>query len=304
MIFNMIGGGSSSGGLNLEVVGGTTQPSAPAENTIWVNTDTAIGNFYLSAAAPDSPAEGDIWVMTGTKFAAAAAADIVQMKVCESPSTIISFVAVKQYISGAWVFKSDAFYDGTTWHNSTALLFSNGTFGGYTVSFAQLMTNHATAGGKMTRDSGTPTVTTHTVSGIERNDIKLSEDYYGNRKRYDMLVFWDVDLSEFTSMRFTPCNSYTLSSSPTVHYCITASVVDGNLDTFGPYEARNSAVRVLTSPCEELVSTAPTPYSSPTTVDIGDLTGTYHLAFLTGLYNGYTKNTNENYLYEVELKRG
>lgn len=50
MIFNMIGGGV---GLNLKVVGGTVQPTGK-ENTIWVNTDTAITSYVFSATKPSS----------------------------------------------------------------------------------------------------------------------------------------------------------------------------------------------------------------------------------------------------------
>lgn len=42
------GGGSSGTELNFEIVGGTTQPSNPTENTIWVNTDTPITKYYFS----------------------------------------------------------------------------------------------------------------------------------------------------------------------------------------------------------------------------------------------------------------
>ena len=57
MIFNMSGGGGIAGsgsgaGLNFKVVGGTTQPSNPSENTIWVNTDKEIAGWIFSAKNP------------------------------------------------------------------------------------------------------------------------------------------------------------------------------------------------------------------------------------------------------------
>lgn len=52
MIFNMTGGGGSAAGLNFKVVGGTTQPSNPSENTIWVNTDKEITGWIFSAKNP------------------------------------------------------------------------------------------------------------------------------------------------------------------------------------------------------------------------------------------------------------
>lgn len=52
MIFNMIGNGGSSAGLNFKVVGGTVQPNNPSENTIWVNTENEITGWYFSIDDP------------------------------------------------------------------------------------------------------------------------------------------------------------------------------------------------------------------------------------------------------------
>lgn len=49
MIFNESGGMS----LNFKVVGGTSAPSNPKENTIWVNTSTAIHAWDFSATEPN-----------------------------------------------------------------------------------------------------------------------------------------------------------------------------------------------------------------------------------------------------------
>ena len=58
--------GGGSGGLNFKVVGGTTSPSNPKENTIWVNTDQKITSWIFSATKPEGPSEGTVWIMTGT----------------------------------------------------------------------------------------------------------------------------------------------------------------------------------------------------------------------------------------------
>ena len=51
-------GGGGIAGLNFKVVGGTTQPTNPKENTIWVNTNTDITSWVFSAGQPESPTEG------------------------------------------------------------------------------------------------------------------------------------------------------------------------------------------------------------------------------------------------------
>lgn len=50
MIFNVSGGGGAA--LNFKVVGGTTQPSNPKENTIWVNTSQEITSLDFGVTAP------------------------------------------------------------------------------------------------------------------------------------------------------------------------------------------------------------------------------------------------------------
>lgn len=49
---NSVGGGSGSNGLNFKVVGGTTQPTNPCENTIWVDTDIDITSWFFDDYNP------------------------------------------------------------------------------------------------------------------------------------------------------------------------------------------------------------------------------------------------------------
>ena len=61
---------SGGAGLNFSIVGGTEEPVNPIENMIWINTDTAIGEWQFSATEPRSRADGtdlqigDIWIET------------------------------------------------------------------------------------------------------------------------------------------------------------------------------------------------------------------------------------------------
>ena len=65
------GGGTS---LNFKVVGGTTAPSNPKENTIWVDTDTAIHTWDFSATEPHRRSNNKnlivypyLWTQTGSQ---------------------------------------------------------------------------------------------------------------------------------------------------------------------------------------------------------------------------------------------
>ena len=105
MIHDMIGGGAP---LNFKVVGGTTAPTAPKENTIWVNTNTAIASWFFSATEPESPAEGMVWISTGTS-------STVEFNALKKNGIQVYPMSAKQYVSGAWVDKETKTYQSGAW---------------------------------------------------------------------------------------------------------------------------------------------------------------------------------------------
>ena len=106
MIFNVGGGGGAA--LNFRVVGGTTAPSNPAENCIWVDTDTPITSYVFSATEP-SPAEaGKVWITTGTYSP-------VAFNALKKNGIQVYPISAKQYIGGAWVEKTARSYQGGDW---------------------------------------------------------------------------------------------------------------------------------------------------------------------------------------------
>lgn len=52
--------------LRLNVVNGTTQPTTPANNTLWVNTSTDISNVYLQNDQPTDTTAGNLWLLSNT----------------------------------------------------------------------------------------------------------------------------------------------------------------------------------------------------------------------------------------------
>ena len=105
-IFNMVGCGGSS--LNYEVVDGTSAPSSPSENTIWIDTSTTITSHIFSAAEPEKPDADMVWISVGTSSA-------VAFSVTEENPIIVYPLSAKQYISGAWVAKTAKSYQGGEW---------------------------------------------------------------------------------------------------------------------------------------------------------------------------------------------
>lgn len=118
-----IGGGSAS--LNFEVVGGTTAPSNPKENTIWVNTATAIGEWQFSATQPNTRVDGsalvagDVWIETGET-------STVELNVLKKNGIIIYPQSCKQWDGSSWINKSCVCYSGGKWE-SFKVYFLNGS---------------------------------------------------------------------------------------------------------------------------------------------------------------------------------
>lgn len=90
--------GGAGGGLNFKVLGGTTRPTNPKENTIWVNTPNEITGWALSPFDPENPIDGMVWVEL----------------VSENKST--PFNALSKNVQGIWVYPdSSKQYIGGEW---------------------------------------------------------------------------------------------------------------------------------------------------------------------------------------------
>lgn len=112
-------GGSGGASLNYKIVGGTSAPSNPKENTIWVNTSTAITSHVFSATQPTGSA-GMVWIQTGVESG-------VAFNALKKNGIQVYPLFAKQYVSGAWVAKTAKSYQGgkwVTWWNGQ--LYDNG----------------------------------------------------------------------------------------------------------------------------------------------------------------------------------
>lgn len=100
-------GGSGGASLNFKVVGGTSVPTNPTENTIWVNTSTKITDWVFSATQPTA-ASGRVWIPTGTS-------SLVEFNALKKNGIQVYPISVKQYVGGAWVDKTAKSYQGGKW---------------------------------------------------------------------------------------------------------------------------------------------------------------------------------------------
>lgn len=96
-----------SGGLNFKVVGGTTEPENPSENTIWVNTDIPISSYYFSSTEPVVSA-GMVWFRIGTS-------SITKFNALTNNELVIHPSTATQRIDDEWIYVETKIYQNSTW---------------------------------------------------------------------------------------------------------------------------------------------------------------------------------------------
>lgn len=112
-------------GLNFKIVGGTTQPTSPKENTIWVETDTAISEWQFSATEPTTRANGtalqngDVWIQSLNK------SDIA-FNTLKKNGVIVYPSTAKQWDGTQWIVKNAQIYQNGTWKNLVYYIIQNG----------------------------------------------------------------------------------------------------------------------------------------------------------------------------------
>ena len=99
------GGGAD---LNFEVVGGTTQPENPKENTIWVNTDQEITGWSFSGIALSEPNEGVVWFEIGDY-------NSVGVNILTENEAFVYPLNAKQYVDGSWTVVPAKTYSNSQW---------------------------------------------------------------------------------------------------------------------------------------------------------------------------------------------
>lgn len=121
--------------INYSVVGGTTEPSNPTENMIWINTDTEITGYIFSKNEPKNPIEGMIWI----ECSSASTVAFHSLKVNGKYENEVYPIAAKQYINNIWVNKFSKTYQNEEWQEWMAYIYKygneyNDTTGGWALS--------------------------------------------------------------------------------------------------------------------------------------------------------------------------
>lgn len=164
-------GSSGGSALNFNVVGGTSAPSNPKENTVWVDTDS-ITSWVFSATEPENLEDGMVWISTGTSSPAA-------FNVLKKNSVMVYPLFAKQYVNGAWVDVTAKCYQGGAWVEWIQYLYNAGNeytdiTGGWE---KKNKLSSSTATGSMTKNADhvyLKNVQSATVGMVTVNEIDLT----------------------------------------------------------------------------------------------------------------------------------
>lgn len=242
-------GGGGGGGLNFKVVGGTTAPTSPKENTIWVNTSVTIPSWAFSATEPGSPVEGMVWISTGTS-------STVAFNALKKNDIQAYPVSAKQYVSSQWVSVEAKSYQGGEWVSWIRYLYNKGdmctALGGEWVAKAVAL------------ESSTNKVTPTLTEGDSTLTMSIKSNGGGIVQKNDKIDLTDVDTLSVTG-------DFTAGSSPAwLKICVWTSI--------GTYSYQNLAVYLG-------VSTSGN--NATYTIDVSSLEGEYYIGF--SLYGTVTK---------------
>lgn len=100
--------GSGGSLLNFKVVVGTSQPSDPRENTIWVKT-ASMSSWVFSPSTPTKPTEGMVWIVTGTS-------SLSTLNVLKKNELLVYPIYLEQYTNGAFKDIEGAIYQNGKWY--------------------------------------------------------------------------------------------------------------------------------------------------------------------------------------------
>jgi hypothetical protein len=243
------GFGSGGAGVNFKIVGGTTQPTTTRENTIWVNTDTAISGWVFSATEPTEPAAGMVWLTVGTSSS-------VAFNALKKNGLQVYPISALQYIGSEWTAKTAKSYIGGKWADwwNGELYKSGKEFAGW--AYVPMALN------SFYKDTNAPTIDKGATS------MKIAQTAYTKGCAY---VYNDeVDLTAFDTLNFDGVLSTSLTSiSDSACLCIWTSL--------GTYVADNRVAYIN-------FNTA-----SPKKIDVTALTGKHRIGFFIFSSNTYAE---------------
>ena len=193
--------------LNFKVVGGTTEPTNPSENTIWVNTSTTITGWTFSATEPEAPANGEtpVWISIST-------VSPVDFNALGNNGIQVYPLGVKQYISGVWVDKEAKSYQDGTWADWILYLYDSGVLNDIYTNGTGMLISEKRATSTNNNKRANPSVT------YSSNSITIVP---GNSNYHDGGIVYfpkKIDLTGYNSIVFE--GSVTVGDKTLVSLCV------------------------------------------------------------------------------------
>lgn len=180
--------------LNFEVVGGTTQPTNPNENTIWVNTSTEITKWTFSVEEPETTTLGTIWIKVGVL-------SDTPFNALKKNALILYPLYASQYINSAFEITPAKIYYNGAWVSFDAYP---------TFLFYYSRQSYAWQARAWGLQSGNPTGVTPTVVTNADGSVSITVSASGAAGCYELVE--DFDLTGVTALKLT-CSISTTSSS-------------------------------------------------------------------------------------------
>ena len=238
---------SSYAKLNFTVVGGTTQPTSPTENMIWVNTSTSITRVMVYPSTPSSPSEGWVWIKDNSSAWISPNADVLSGGIYDIR---IFPTNCRQYIGGAWVTKDASIYKSgafTPFSTERVYLYKQGDncsslTGGYTATGMKCASSN---GG----NANTPTIT------YNANNMTITN--YGQYASGLVRTTNKIDFSKYKTLRVKGSSSVASGGQKTFHVWT----------SIGSYTNSNLVVEKWLDDTIDM------------TIDISSLTSSYYVGF-------------------------
>lgn len=208
--------------LNFAVVGGTTEPTNPKENTIWVNTDTAIGEWQFSAAEPTERGDGsalsvgDLWV----EFK-----EVGQPKIniLKKNSIKLSLTSAYQWDGAEWKVKVSQVYlpDGWVPMELVSYIFKEGNG---IETFVKIVVQTGCSSSVKYEQNSASTVPYKTL-----NITCTANQYQWSSSAYSDKVLYDLTDYKYLTVRWS---ASTGSTSKNVFCGVTDAITATNFNTF------------------------------------------------------------------------
>lgn len=127
---------TGGGGLNFTVVGGTTEPTDPAENTVWVDTNTDITGWEFGFDQPDTSTAGFVWIKSSPSSP-------MQFNAISENAIILKIATAYQLIGGTWELMPTKVYTGGEWLDDYGVIYDGTWRSPYSFAENDLLDNNA-----------------------------------------------------------------------------------------------------------------------------------------------------------------